>query len=235
MCFFSAGSIGIRNRWTEHERHGQEHNPRSRQSRQSSPSRERTPSAAESRGPARPQTPTTPRLLSGGNPPDSRRLTAILPFKPTSRRCRAGNATSGVASTRSSPARFPGVGHARPSNGTRLCTESRMRGRAGSSASIASRSTSKWPSSAVHRCACPARRIQAEGSALPRHPRGWGGDDPLDEAQLADWVKQASRLPRRTDVIPPPGHAGHRGVFRHPGLPPATVAASSSWTPPSIR
>ncbi len=38
---------------------------------------------------------------------------------------------------------------------------------------------------------CPARRVQAEGRALPRHPRGRR----LDEAQFAAWVKQASQLP----------------------------------------
>jgi hypothetical protein len=34
-------------------------------------------------------------------------------------------------------------------------------------------------------------KVQAQGRALPRHPRG----RPLDEAQFATWVKQASLLP----------------------------------------
>src|SRR5262249_8636023 len=52
----------------------------------------------------------------------------------------------------------------------RPSTESRAR--VGSSASIASRTTSRWLSSAARRCVLSPRRVQAEGSALPRHPRG---------------------------------------------------------------
>jgi hypothetical protein len=65
----------------------------------------------------------------------SRRPTATAPCRPTSRPCRAGNATSGAASTRSSCAPSPAC--TRPSNGTRPSMASRAR--AGSSAFTASR------------------------------------------------------------------------------------------------
>ena len=63
---------------------------------------------------------------------------------------------------------------------------------AGSSASIASRSTSRWLSSAARRCdrsrrASPSKRKCATSTSIE--------DDQLDEAQFADWVKQASQLP----------------------------------------
>jgi len=45
-----------------------------------------------------------------------------------------------------------------------------VEGQAGSSASIASRTTSKWLSSAARRCVLSPRRIQEQGHALPRHP-----------------------------------------------------------------
>ena len=78
---------------------------------------------------------------------------------------------------------------ARRSNGTRRCTESRAR--AGSSASIASRTTSKWLFSAARRCVLSPRPSQSKDSRyLDIHE-----DDQLDEAQLIAWVKQASQLP----------------------------------------
>ena len=41
------------------------------------------------------------------------------------------------------------------------------------SSPIASRSTSRWLSSAARRCVLsPLRRVQGEGNAVPRHPRG---------------------------------------------------------------
>ena len=115
----------------------------------------------ESRRKARPCSPAAIRR--------SRRATATPPCRPTSRPCRAGNATSGAASTRSSCAPSPAC--ARPSNGTRRSMASRTR--AGSSAFTASRSTSKWLSSAARRCALsrPASP-SSKDSALPRHPRG---------------------------------------------------------------
>ena len=63
---------------------------------------------------------------------------------------------------------------------------------AGSSAFIASRTTSKWLSSAARRCVHfpPAMSKQKDVRYLDIHE-----DDQLDEAQLAAWVKQASQLP----------------------------------------
>ena len=75
-----------------------------------------------------------PALLAGGNPQIAKG---------------DGDApTSDAASTRSSCAPSPAC--ARQSNGTRRYTESKAR--AGSSASTASRSTSRWLSSAARRC-----------------------------------------------------------------------------------
>lgn len=71
----------------------------------------------------------TPTLLARSNP----QIAEADGDAPTSRPCRAGNATSSAAWTRSSCAPFPAC--ARRSNGTRPSTESR--GWAGSSASIA--------------------------------------------------------------------------------------------------
>ena len=66
------------------------------------------------------------------------------------------------------------------------------RARAGSSASIASRSTSRWLSSAARRCVLsrPASPSTRTVRYLDIHE-----DDQLDEAQFAAWVKQASQLP----------------------------------------
>ena len=58
-------------------------------------------------------------------------------------------------------------------------------------ASIASRSTSRWLSSAARRCVLsPPANPRARTRYLDIHE-----DDQLDEAQLAAWVKQASLLP----------------------------------------
>ena len=88
-----------------------------------------------------------PVLLSAATP-RSRRARATRPCRPTSRRCRAGSETSGVASTRSSWPPSPTC--TRPSSGTRPSMASRAR--AGSSTSTASRSTSRWRSSAARHC-----------------------------------------------------------------------------------
>ena len=58
--------------------------------------------------------------------------------------------------------------------------------------SIASRSTSRWLSSAARRCVLsrPASPSSKEVRYLDIHE-----DDELDEAQFAAWVKQASQLP----------------------------------------
>ena len=50
---------------------------------------------------------------------------------------------------------------------------------------------------------CPPRRVQAQGRALPRHPRG----RQFDEAQFVAWVKQASHCPaneceREVECVP---------------------------------
>ena len=63
--------------------------------------------------------------------------------------------------------------------------------RTGSSASIASRTTSKSLSSAAHRCVLsPPGESKSKDTRYHIHE-----DDQLDEAQLAAWVKQASQLP----------------------------------------
>jgi hypothetical protein len=85
--------------------------------------------------------------LTGGNPQIAKAdgdapVQAYIAGMPGSKRA------SGAASTRSSCAPSPAC--ARRSNGTRRCTESMAK--AGSSASIASRSTSRWLSFAAHRC-----------------------------------------------------------------------------------
>jgi hypothetical protein len=69
------------------------------------------------------------------------------------------------------------------------CPESRSR--AGSSAPIASRSTSRWLSSAARRCVLsPAESESKDTRYLDIHE-----DNQRDEAQLAAWAKQASQLP----------------------------------------
>jgi hypothetical protein len=69
---------------------------------------------------------------------------------------------------------------ARRSNGTHRCTG--WRAKAGSSASIASRSTSRWLSSAARRCVLfpPGESKSKDTRCLNIHE-----DDQLDEAQLA--------------------------------------------------
>lgn len=79
-----------------------------------------------------------PKLLSGGNPQIAKDG-GDAPYRPTSRPSQAGNATSVAASTRSPSALSPTC--ARPCGGTRPSTESQ--GGDGSSASIASRTTSR--------------------------------------------------------------------------------------------
>jgi len=61
---------------------------------------------------------------------------------------------------------------------------------AGSLASIASTSTSRWLSSAALRPVPPGESKQKDVRYLDIHE-----DDQVDEAQLASWVKQASQLP----------------------------------------
>src|SRR6266542_2152394 len=94
----------------------------------------------------------------------------------------------GAASTRSSCAPSPTC--ARQSNGTRPSMASRAR--AGSSTFIASRSTSKWLSSAACHCVLSP---QASPSTKKVRYLDIHEDDEFDEAQFADWVKQASQLP----------------------------------------
>ena len=77
----------------------------------------------------------------------------------------------------------------KPSSGTRPSTA--WRETAGSSTSTASRSTSKWRSSAGLARADPAGRVE-EGEMRYLDIRE---DVELDEKQFTDWVKQASRLP----------------------------------------
>jgi hypothetical protein len=65
------------------------------------------------------------------------------------------------------------------------------RAKADSSASIASRNTSRWLSSAARRYVLsPGESKSKDTRYLDIHE-----DDQLDEAQLAAWVKQASQLP----------------------------------------
>ena len=135
-----------------------------------------------------PSEPPRSRSCSPAATRRSRRPTATPPCRPTSRPCPAGSATSGAASTRSS--RAPSPACTRRSNGTRPSTASRAR--AGSSACIASPSTSRWRSSAARRCVLvpPGESKQKDVRYLDIHE-----DDQLDEAQFAAWVKQASKLP----------------------------------------
>ena len=65
---------------------------------------------------------------------------------------------------------------------------------AGSSASIASRSTSRWRSSAARRCvrSHPVESKQKDVRYLHIYE-----DDQLDEKLVASWIKQASELPGR--------------------------------------
>ena len=128
------------------------------------------------------------RSSSQAATPRSRRAMATPPCRPISRPCRAGKATSVVGSTRSSCA--PSPAFTRRSNTIRRSTASK--GRAGSSASMSSRNTSRWPSSAARRCVLfrPARPSRKHVRYLDIHE-----DDQLDEAQFAAWVKQASQLP----------------------------------------
>ena len=62
---------------------------------------------------------------------------------------------------------------------------------------LSSPSTSRWPSSAARRCdqSRPAQSKHKEVRYLDIHE-----DEELDEAQFASWVKQASRVARRTNV-----------------------------------
>jgi hypothetical protein len=126
----------------------------------------------------------------------SRTPTATPPCRPTSRPCRAGKATSGAASTRSSCAPSPAC--ARPSNGTRPSTE--LRARAGFLTFTPSRTTSRWLSSAARRCALSPRRVQGQGSALPRHPRA----RPARGDAVGD-MDPAGRRPARLDPVAPAG------------------------------
>ena len=114
-----------------------------------------------------------PALLAGGNL-RSRRPTATPPCKPTSRPCRAGNATSAAASTRSSRAPSPGSRKAVKWNSPFYGVEGERERKDGwFLAFIASRSTSKWLSSAARRCVpAPPGASKQQGRALPRHPRG---------------------------------------------------------------
>ena len=118
----------------------------------------------------------------------SRRPTATPPCRPTSRPCRAGNATSGAASTRSSCAPSPAC--TRPSSGTR-----RFYGIEGQGWFLGFHCFTKYVKVAFFRGASlrpvpPGESKQKEVRYLDIHE-----DDQLDEAQFAAWVKQASQLP----------------------------------------
>jgi hypothetical protein len=105
----------------------------------------------------------------------------------------AGFASISVATmdgtSRASSARDAAIAFCQGTPLTGRFTESRAR--AGSSASIASRTTSKWLSSAARRCVLsPGESRSKDTRYLDIHE-----DDQLYEAQLAAWMKQASLLP----------------------------------------
>ncbi len=119
----------------------------------------------------------------------SRRATATPPCRPTSRPCRAGNATSGAASTRSSCAPSPAC--ARRSNGTRRFYGVEDQG----GWFLGFHCFTKYVKVAFFRGTSlrpvpPGESKHKEVRYLDIHE-----DDQLDEAQLAAWVKQASQLP----------------------------------------
>ena len=129
---------------------------------------------------------TTPVLLSGGNPQIAKAY-GTLPYRPTSPPCRAGNAISGAASTRSSWALSPT--YARRSNGTRHFTES------GQGWFLGIHCFAKYVKVAFFRGTSlrpipPGESKQKEVRYPDIHE-----DDQLDEAQVAAWVKEASQLP----------------------------------------
>ena len=118
----------------------------------------------------------------------SRRATATPPCRPTSRPCRAGKATSGAASTRSSCAPSPAC--RRRSNGTR-----RFYGVEDEVWFLGVHVFTKYVKVAFFRGASlrpvpPGASKQKDVRYLDIHE-----DDQLDEAQFAAWVKQASQLP----------------------------------------
>lgn len=98
----------------------------------------------------------------------SRRPLATLPCKPTSRPCPAGKRISGSASTRSSWP--PSPMFSRPSSGTRRL---RHRGPGLVPRHPLLHEVHQGGFLPRHVAASrPPRRVQAKGSALPRHPRG---------------------------------------------------------------
>ena len=138
----------------------------------------------------RPASPRRPRSRSSSQAATrrSRRPTATPPCRPTSRPCRAGKATSAAASTRSSCAPSPAC--TRRSNGTRRCTAFEGQGWF-----LGIHCFTKYIKVAFFRGASlrpvpPGESKQKEVRYLDIHE-----DDPLDEAQFAAWVKQASQLP----------------------------------------
>ena len=131
--------------------------------------------------PPKPGVAAKPTLLAGGNPQIAK-ADGDAPVQAYIAAMPAGNATSGTASTRSSCAPSPTC--ARQSSGTRPSTASRAR--AGSSTSMLHelRQSRFLPRHVT--ASSPPRRVQAEGSALPRHPRGRparpGADGDVDPA-----------------------------------------------------
>ena len=84
----------------------------------------------------------------------------------------------------------------------------------GSSAFIASRSTSRWRSSAARRCVRPARPVQAKRRALPRHPRG----RPARRSPARRLGEASEPTARRTDVSIV-GWVSAESVTQHPVMP----------------
>jgi len=129
---------------------------------------------------------TKPVLLSGSNSQIAKAY-GDAPVQPTSPPCRAGNAMSGAASTRSSCA--PSLVYARQSNGTRHFTES------GQGWFLGIHCFAKYVKVAFFRGTSlrpipPGESKQKEVRYPDIHE-----DDQLDEAQVAAWVKEASQLP----------------------------------------
>ena len=165
-----------------------------RRSSASGPLRSRPSRARRRRSPSPNQHPARSRSRSSFQAATrrSRRPTATPPCRPTSRPCRAGKATSAAASTRSSCAPSP-----------------RSQGGQMELAVLWHRGPGLVPRHPllheVHQggvlprrvaASCPARRVQAKGSALPRHPRG----RPARRSSIRRLGEASQPIARRTNV-----------------------------------
>jgi hypothetical protein len=120
-------------------------------------------------------------------PSDRERPTATPPCRPTSRPCRAGNTTSGAASTRSS-CTVPDVRKA-------VTWNSPFHGIEGQGWFLNFHCFTKYVKVAFFRGTSLRPLTAGESKHKEVRYLDIHEDDQLDEAQLASWVKQASQLP----------------------------------------